>query len=159
MEENKTIKMIDVMPGIPACYAEVDVDYMKFSALNSRKDAVDSDIVKYVVEKDVEKKRNIIIMCDLKAGERDFPLNRYVELINDEIIPIVGDFVVVAEDEEGYSSLTKEEVDKYMDKFKYAHEFMVLFDKLIIFERRNVTELSMIQSFEINQMLDGEENG
>lgn len=159
MEENKTIKMIDVMPGIPACYAEVDVSYMKFSALNSRKDAVDSDIITYVVERDVEKKRNIIILSDLKAGERDFPLNRYVELINNEIIPIVGDFVVVAEDEEGYSSLTKEEVDKYMDKFKYAHEFMVLFDKLIIFERRNVTELSMIQSFDIDQMLDGEENG
>ena len=94
---------------------------------------------------------NQIILSNKKAGEFDLPFNRYVRLAPDQFVLIPGSFVILNENENGYCSLTQEEINFYMTTFMRPHKFIVIGSKLFIFEIRSETEMNLIRALDIQQ--------
>lgn len=91
------------------------------------------------------------------AAENNEPMNRFIELENGQIICISGSFIIVNKDENGYYSLDDEQVQKFMKEFANPHMFMIIYDKLMIFEKSSSTEYNMLHAFEVSNGV--EENG
>lgn len=98
-----------------------------------------------------------VIIYDPKASESDEPMNRFIEFENDKIMCVSGPFVIVNKKENVYSSLTDEQMTEFLKEFKYPHFFLMMMDKLMIFERPSSTELNMLRAFDLANGV--EENG
>ena len=78
-------------------------------------------------------------MCNDEGKILGMPLNRALYDLRDEIYDIIaGDFFIcrAPADSDTFTSLTDEQIDNYMERFRYPEEFVKVWSKVDVVEKR-----------------------
>lgn len=99
------------------------------------------------------------ILYDKTAAEANKPMNRFLQLEDGDITAISGDFAIVSKNPEefGYVALSMEQQRQFFEEFKAPHVFVAAFGKLLVFEKHNMTELSLLTAIDIHESSEEEE--
>ena len=89
------------------------------------------------------------VIFDKKAGEKNLPMNRFVEMEKSVDI-LSGIMLILKKDEDGnYISIDDETSKKYMKKFKHPELFFFVGDKLHVVKVRYGTEYILTRTFDL----------
>ena len=94
---------------------------------------------------------DVYILYGQNAAEQNYPMNRYIEFEEGRMMVACGTIAIVGKDENGYCSLTDEQMKKYFELFGKPHMFMMAFAKLLIFERGSETEMNLIATYDLTE--------
>lgn len=79
------------------------------------------------------------LICNDEGKILGMPLNRALYDLRDEIYDIiVGDFFIcrAPADSDTFTSLTDEQIDKYMERFRYPEEFVRMWSRVEVVEKK-----------------------
>lgn len=141
MSEKKDIEYLSYLKIEPGRYPEArraKIDFIQFEIAGS-------DLVSEVAFEDA------YILYGQNAAEQNQPMNRYIEFEEGRMMVACGTIAIVGKDENGYCSLTEEQMKKYFELFLKPQKFIMAFAKLLIFECGSDTEMNLIATYDLTE--------
>ena len=122
MQKSKEkITVVLVEPQKEACVAEID----------NTLDAMQGIVGGYI-EAVYPFNDEVALVCNEEGKIAGLPLNRALKDSDGKIYDIVaGTFIVAGLSEDNFGSLTKEQVDCYLNNFKHPEKFVCLGDEIV----------------------------